>query len=257
MTTVRRCEPRSHGRNRTVSPLPGRPPSDSVPHRSTSPALRPCEHSASFRRRASSFVRGFRSSAALLPAAVLGERARCVRRAVRRACACCCPVVAVLGFACGSARHGGRLLGGPAVSDVEATPADVRCFEYPFTRQAGARRPGLRRRRGHLAGSGVRCWCWRRGATCRMDSARSYASSSARLGCTVPCQRLLGRASRGSIQGSRSELLGLGGGAWWGACGRLRTRRCRCGGRRGFVVDHCLGRCVSICAGALAGEAVG
>ena len=40
-------------------------------------------------------------SAALLLAAVLGERARRVRRAVRRACACCCPVaVAIAAAAC-------------------------------------------------------------------------------------------------------------------------------------------------------------
>ena len=56
MTTVWRYEPRSHGRNKAASPLPGRPPSVAVPHRSASPASRPCGHSASFRRRASSFV---------------------------------------------------------------------------------------------------------------------------------------------------------------------------------------------------------
>ena len=51
-------------------------------------------HSASFRRRVSSFVRGVLEPVALLLAAVLGERARCVRLAVRRACAWCCPVAA-------------------------------------------------------------------------------------------------------------------------------------------------------------------
>ena len=57
MTTVWLCEPRSHGRNKAVSPLPGRLPSVAVPHRSASPALRPCGHEASsFRRCASSFV---------------------------------------------------------------------------------------------------------------------------------------------------------------------------------------------------------
>ena len=58
MTTVWRCEPRSHGRNKADTPLPGRTPSVAVPHRSASPALCPCGHAASFRRRASSFVRG-------------------------------------------------------------------------------------------------------------------------------------------------------------------------------------------------------
>ena len=57
-TTVWRCEPRSHGRNKASSPLPGRWPSVAVPHRSSSPASRPCGHSTSFRRRASSFVHG-------------------------------------------------------------------------------------------------------------------------------------------------------------------------------------------------------
>ena len=58
MTTVWRCEPRSHGRNKAAFPLPGRLPSVAVPHRSASPALCPRGHAASFRRRASSFVRG-------------------------------------------------------------------------------------------------------------------------------------------------------------------------------------------------------
>jgi len=56
-TAVWRCEPRPHGRNKASSPLPGRSPSVAVPHRSASPASRPCGYSASFRRRASSFVR--------------------------------------------------------------------------------------------------------------------------------------------------------------------------------------------------------
>ena len=94
MTTVWLCEPRSHGRRKAASLLPGRPPSAHIPHRSASPALCPCGHAASFRRRASSFVRGVWSSAALLPAAVLCERGRRMRRAVRRARAWCCPVAA-------------------------------------------------------------------------------------------------------------------------------------------------------------------
>ena len=72
-------------------PVAGAAARSAVPHRSASPALCPCGHAAAFRRRASSFVRGVWSSAALLPAAVLCERAWCVRRTVRRACACCCP----------------------------------------------------------------------------------------------------------------------------------------------------------------------
>ena len=48
-----------------------KPPSIAVPHRPASPALCPCGHAASFRGRASSFVRGAWSSAALRLAAVL------------------------------------------------------------------------------------------------------------------------------------------------------------------------------------------
>ena len=101
-TAVWQCEPRSHKRNKAGTPLPGRPPSIAVPHRPASLALCPCGHSASFRRRASSFVRGVcLESAALLLAAALGGRTRCVRLAVRRACACCCPVgAAVAAAAC-------------------------------------------------------------------------------------------------------------------------------------------------------------
>ena len=66
------------------------------PNRSASPALYPCGHAASFRRRASSFVRGAWSSAAPCLAAVLCVCARCVRRAGagRRAHAWRCPVAA-------------------------------------------------------------------------------------------------------------------------------------------------------------------
>ena len=99
-TAVWQCEPRSHKRNKAGTPLPGRPPSIAVPHRPASLALCPCGHSASFRRRASSFVRGVcLESAALLLAAALGGRTRCVRLAVRRACACCCPVAAAIAVA--------------------------------------------------------------------------------------------------------------------------------------------------------------
>ena len=64
VTTVWLFKPRSHGRKkeatraRNGAPLPGRRPSFRVPHRSASSALCPCGHAASFRRRASSFVRG-------------------------------------------------------------------------------------------------------------------------------------------------------------------------------------------------------
>ena len=65
-TSVWLFKPRSHGREkegaraRNGAPLPGpgRLPSFRVPHRSASSALCPCWHAASFRRRASSFVRG-------------------------------------------------------------------------------------------------------------------------------------------------------------------------------------------------------
>ena len=61
-TSVWLCKPRSHGRKkeatraRNGAPLPGRPPSFRVPHRSASSALCPCGHAASFRRHVSSFV---------------------------------------------------------------------------------------------------------------------------------------------------------------------------------------------------------
>ena len=77
MTSVWLFKPRSHGRKkegsraRNGAPLPGRPPSFRLPHRSASSALCPCGHAASFRRRVSSFVRGVRC---------LGVRRRCLRR---------------------------------------------------------------------------------------------------------------------------------------------------------------------------------
>ena len=105
-TTVWLFEPRSHGmrkadtRARNGAPLPGRRPSAHVPHRSASSALCPCGHAASFRRRASSFVQGTWSSAALCLAEVLCVCARCVRRAVRRARAWCCLVAAAVVARC-------------------------------------------------------------------------------------------------------------------------------------------------------------
>ena len=74
--------------------MPGRRPSVAVPHRSASPALCPCGHPASFSSSCVVVRVWCLESAALLQVAVLGERARCVRRAVRRACTCCCPVAA-------------------------------------------------------------------------------------------------------------------------------------------------------------------
>ena len=105
-TSVWLFEPRSHGREkeatraRNGAPLPGRHPSFHVPHRSASPALCPCGHAASFRRRASSFVRGVWCLG--FGGAVPGGsamRARTVRAACRAACSrvvlpcgcgCCC-----------------------------------------------------------------------------------------------------------------------------------------------------------------------
>ena len=118
MTAVWRCEPRSHGRNKAATPLPERAPSVAVPHRSASPALRPCGHAASFRRRrrASSSVRrvwsrrccywrrcwvsergacgaqcGARARAAVLWLRLLPRRrVRCNSRDARRACSAMC-----------------------------------------------------------------------------------------------------------------------------------------------------------------------
>ena len=103
-TTVWLFKPRSHGRKRedararNGAPLPGRLPSFRFPHRSVSPAF--CARVGTqhlFRRRASSFVRVVwcPSSAALLPAAVLCERARCAWRAGRVACRAACSRVAL------------------------------------------------------------------------------------------------------------------------------------------------------------------
>ena len=75
-TSVWLFKPRSHGRKmeatraRNGAPLPRWLPSFRLPHRSASSALCPCGHAASFRRRASSFVRGVWC---------LGIRRRCFR----------------------------------------------------------------------------------------------------------------------------------------------------------------------------------
>ena len=106
MTTVWLSEPRSHGRKmegaraRNEAPLPGRHPSFRVPHRSASSALCPCGHAASFRRRASSFVRGvwclgFGGAAsggdAMRARAVCAAcRAACSRAVLPCGCGCCC-----------------------------------------------------------------------------------------------------------------------------------------------------------------------
>ena len=52
---VWRCEPRLHGRNKAGSSLPGRPPSDAVPHRSASSVF----GVVSFRRARSIFSASF------------------------------------------------------------------------------------------------------------------------------------------------------------------------------------------------------
>ena len=102
MTAVWR-EPRSHGRNKAATPLPGRSPSISVPHRPVGASgFAPVWALSTFPSSCAVVRAWCLESAALLLAAVLGERARCVRRAVlRRACACRCPVAtAVAAAAC-------------------------------------------------------------------------------------------------------------------------------------------------------------
>jgi hypothetical protein len=106
MTSVLLFKPRSHGRKRDAARarngalLPGRQPSFHVPHRSASSALCPCGHAASFRRRASSFVRGvwrleFGGAAsgggAMRARAVCAAcRAACARVVLPCGCGCCC-----------------------------------------------------------------------------------------------------------------------------------------------------------------------
>ena len=91
MTSMWLFEPRlhdGHGREKAVArarngaPLPRRTPSFRFPPRSASPALCPCGHEASFRRRASSFVvvvarcvRGTSSRSASAACGVRGVRA--------------------------------------------------------------------------------------------------------------------------------------------------------------------------------------
>ena len=92
-------------RARNGAPLPGRRPSIHVPHRSASSALCPCGHAASFRRRASSFVRGVwclefggavSGGGALRAHAVRAAcRAACSRVVLPCGCGCCCGGVCV------------------------------------------------------------------------------------------------------------------------------------------------------------------
>ena len=107
-TSVWLFEPRSHerkkeatrARNGNGAPLPGRHTSFRVPHRSASPALCPCGHAASFRRRASSFVRGVwclelggaaSGGGAMRARAVrAARRAACSRVVLLGGCGCCC-----------------------------------------------------------------------------------------------------------------------------------------------------------------------
>ena len=122
MTTVWLFEPRSHGRKRKATrarngpPLPGRIPIFRFPHRSASPALCPCGHTASFRRRASSFVRGVWCLEVGGAASASGGgamRVRAVRAACRTACSrvvlpcgcgCCCGGVCAVALAMSGAR---------------------------------------------------------------------------------------------------------------------------------------------------------
>ena len=106
MTTVWLFKPRTHGRKKEETrahngaPLPGRLPSFRVPHRSASSALCPCGHAASFRRRASSFVRAvwrLERGGATSGGGAMRARAVCVARkaawsrvVVLRGCGCCC-----------------------------------------------------------------------------------------------------------------------------------------------------------------------
>ena len=110
-TSVWLFKPRSHGRKkegaraRNGAPLPGRLPSFRVPHRSASSALCPCGHAASFRRRASSFVRGvwcLEFGGAASGGGAMRVRAVCAARSVAyscavllRGCGCCCGGVCV------------------------------------------------------------------------------------------------------------------------------------------------------------------
>ena len=63
------------------------------------------------------------------------------------------------------------------------------------------------------------CWRWRLRDSCRSDSARSYVSSSSRVGHMVPCHGLLRWILRGSVLGFGSAPPGPGGVARRDACG--------------------------------------
>ena len=87
-------------RARNGAPLPGRLPSFRMPHRSASSALCPCGHAASFRRRASSFVRvvwRLELGGAASGGGAMRARAVCVackaawsRVVLPCGCGCCC-----------------------------------------------------------------------------------------------------------------------------------------------------------------------
>ena len=120
MTTVWLFKPRSHGRKkeaaraRNGAPLPGRPPSFHMPHRSASSALFPCGYAASFRRRSSSFVRGVwrlelggaavGGGALQARAACAACRAACARVVLPCSCGCCCGGVCAATLAASGAR---------------------------------------------------------------------------------------------------------------------------------------------------------
>ena len=150
-TAVWRCEPRSHGRKKAGGALPGRAPISAVPHRSASPAVCPCGHSASFRRRASSFVRGFWSRRrCYLRRREAGGRGACGARCGARAHAgvlwlqpvrqCVCAVT----FACACPR--------------KACPPCARCMLTASSAPRAGRRRAARRRCWRGAGGRYRSW---------------------------------------------------------------------------------------------------
>ena len=119
-TSVWLFEPRSHGRKKAATcarngaPLPGWTPSFRLPHRSASPALCPCGQAASFRRHASSFVRGvwcLESGAAASGGGAMRARAVCaacraawLRTVLPCGCGCSCGGVCVATLTTSGAR---------------------------------------------------------------------------------------------------------------------------------------------------------
>ena len=142
-TSVWLFKPRSHGRKkegaraRNGAPLPGRLPGFRLPHRSASSALCPCGHAASFRRRASSFVRGVWclefGGAASGGGGAMRVRAVCAARSVAyscavllRGCGCCCGGVCVATLT--SCREYARL----AICALQPTRGRTQCTSQPW-----------------------------------------------------------------------------------------------------------------------------